>query len=329
MLPDWISSLTALRCGSDISGGGRDLAALSADDCVVDIDHHRTEVDHAAVARYLVKSLGRPDQTIRMPGVEADMVSLGDVTVGREVDAPGWRWSTDMRPLVGGEWCEANHVGVMISGRAGFLLRDGTEFEVGPDDVFDIPAGHDSWTIGDEPMVCIEWAGLRTWTGAAGAFDDRVLTTLVMSDLVESTTTAARVGDAAWRELLGSHYAAGRELIAEYHGRLVDTTGDGLFATFQSPVRAVRFADSLRRHAERAGLAIRVGCHTGEVELVGEGVRGLAVHEVARIMASAGANEVLVSNATRSLASDTLAFAERGQHTLKGFDSPRTLYAYG
>jgi class 3 adenylate cyclase len=280
------------------------------------------------VASYLIKNLRQPDQTIRMPGVAADLVNVNDVTVGREVDEPGWRWSTHMRPLVGGEWCESHHVGVLLAGRAGFLLRDGTQFEIGPDDVFDVPPGHDSWTIGDEPAVYIEWAGLRTWTGDAGTFDDRVLTTLVMSDIVDSTATVARVGDAAWRELLGAHYAAGRELIADYHGRLVDTTGDGLFASFDSPVRALRFADALRRRAEREGLATRTGCHTGEVELVRDGLRGLAVHEVARIMAAAGPNEVLVSETTRTLAPGTITLTDRGLYDLKGFDAPRTLYAY-
>src|SRR5262245_16534425 len=132
----------------------------------------------------MVKNLSRPDETIRMTGIEADLVTLGDLTVGREVDAPGWRWSTDMRPLVGGEWCESHHIGVILSGRAGFLLRDGTAFEVGPDDVFDIPAGHDSWTVGDEPLVCIEWSGLRTWARGMTTFADRVLMTLVMTDVV-------------------------------------------------------------------------------------------------------------------------------------------------
>ncbi len=281
------------------------------------------------MAQFTVRNLCRPDETIRMPGVEADLVTLGDLTVGREVDAPGWRWSTDMRPLVGGEWCESHHVGVCLSGRSGFLLRDGTTFEVGPDDVFDIPPGHDSWTVGDEPAIYIEWSGLRTWAGTAARFADRVLTTLLMTDVVESTVTLARVGDAGWRELLGAHYAAARELLAEFHGRLIDTTGDGLFATFDSPARALSFADALRRRAHGQGLGIRAGVHTAEVEMAGQAVRGLAVHEVARIMTAARPDEILVSEATRTLATaSTEQFSDRGPFQLKGIDGPRTLYAY-
>jgi len=276
-----------------------------------------------------VKNLSEPDQTIRMPGIAADLVTVGDATVGREVDEPGWRWSSDMRPLVGGEWCESHHVGVLLSGRSGYLLRDGTTFEIGPNDVFDIPPGHDSWTIGDEPAVYIEWSGLRTWVRTATSFSDRVLTTLLMSDVVQSTTTLSRIGDTAWRELLGAILSVARELLALDHGRLVDTTGDGLFATFDSPVRALHFADALRQAAHARGVAIRTGVHTGEVELAGTGVRGLAVHETARIMSAAGADDILVSEATRTLAAAGGAtFTERGGHDLKGLHGVRSLYEY-
>ena len=282
-----------------------------------------------SVADYRVKNLSQPDEVIRTPGAAADLVTLGDVTVGREVDEPGWRWSTHMQPLVGGDWCEAHHLGVQVSGRAGYLLSDGTTFEVGPDDVFDIPPGHDSWTIGSEPVVCLEWSGLRTWVGSSASFGDRVLTTLLMTDLVDSTGTLAAIGDTAWRELLTRFFGSAREVIATHRGRLVDTTGDGVFAHFDTPGLALRCATGLRQSADALGLSIRAGINTGEVELAGTGLRGLAVHEVARVMAAAAPGEILVTDMTRSLAVIAGAqFDGRGEHTLKGLDGPRPLFAY-
>jgi class 3 adenylate cyclase len=288
-----------------------------------------TEPKNPGVAQFTVKNLRSPEERIRMPGAVADLVTLGDVTVGREVDDPGWRWSVDMRPIVGGEWCESHHVGVVLSGRAGFLLRDGTTFEVGPDDVFDVPPGHDSWTLGDEPMVCIEWSGLRSWVGSAVTFGDRVLATLLFVDVVESTTLVAQVGDTRWRELLGGLFEAAHELLAEYRGRFVDSAGDGLFATFDSPGRALQFAAALRTRASAQGLTLRAGVHVGEVEVTGAGVRGLAVHEAARVMSAAAPGEILVSAVTRGLAgTEPSTFEDRGEYQLKGLEGPRVLYAY-
>jgi class 3 adenylate cyclase len=274
------------------------------------------------------KSLGQPDETVELEGIREDAVEIGDFTVARVVSQPGWRWSTRMKAQVGTEWCEAHHVGWQLSGRAGFLLRDGSTFEIRPDDVFDIPPGHDGYTLGDEPAVSIEWSGLRTWTGPIGASGDRVLVALLITDLVDSTATATRLGDRAWRELLSAHYAAIRAALDRHRGREIDTTGDGLLATFDSPARALRCASAVRESAIRSDLHIRAGLRVGEVELVGDHVRGVAVHEVARVMAAAGADEVLVSETARALASGSgLTFEDRGEHVLKGFDGPRRLFA--
>jgi hypothetical protein len=99
------------------------------------------------------KNLRTPDERIQLPGITEELVDLGDLTVGRTVQEPGWRWSTHARPIVGGEWCKARHVGVVLSGRFGALLKDGTVLDLGPDDVYDIPPEHDGYTIGDEPCV--------------------------------------------------------------------------------------------------------------------------------------------------------------------------------
>lgn len=275
------------------------------------------------------KSLRSPDEVIRLPGIVEDVVDLGDVTVGRVVQEPGWRWSTHVRPIVGGEWCQARHVGVVLSGHFGVLLSNGTELRLGPDDVYDIPPGHDGYTVGDEPGVLLEWSGLRTLAGRRAGAAGRVLATLLFTDLVESTPLAARIGDVAWRERLSSHYEAARALLDRFGGREVATTGDGMLATFGAPAPALRCADEIRTAAAHDGLQVRSGVHVGEVDVVGTGVRGVAVHEAARIMALAEAGEILASEVTRNLAAASgLAFEDRGAHVLKGLPGEWRLFAY-
>ena len=275
------------------------------------------------------KSLQRPDETIRFPGVIEDLVDLGDLTVGRTVQEPGWRWSTHVRPYVGGDWCMARHVGVVLSGRYGVMFSDGTTLEFGPDDVFDVPPGHDGWVIGDEPCVNLEWSGLRAFAGFRAGSAGRALATLLFTDVVESTVIANRLGDAAWRELLSTHFEAARAELERFRGREVKTTGDGLLATFDSPGHALQAAAAIRRAANRQGIYIRASVHVGEIELVGSDVRGIVVHEAARIMAEAGEDEILVSELTRRLAlASGIVFADRGTHTLKGLTGEWRLFAY-
>src|SRR5688572_30060336 len=114
------------------------------------------------------KSLSQPDETVRKAALEIEMVDLGDMTVAREVHGPGWRWKTHVRPEVGGDWCQVRHVGMVLSGRLGIQLADGTTYEFGPDDVYEIPPGHDGYVIGHEPAVLIEWTGVRAFAGFAG-----------------------------------------------------------------------------------------------------------------------------------------------------------------
>jgi class 3 adenylate cyclase len=276
-----------------------------------------------------IRNLNRPDSVLEDRRMRAEVVEIGDFTVYREIEQPGWRWSTDHRDLVGTEWCEARHVGVVISGRFGVLLRDGTTGECGPDDVFEIPPGHDAWTIGDEPALMIQWSGFRAWSPPTPGVHGRVLTTLLFTDLVNSTATLVRLGDAAWREALSAHYEAARRELDRFRGQEIETTGDGLLATFLGPAAALARADAIRSIAAREGMSVRAGLHVGEIERVASGIRGAAVNETARIMAVAKPDEILVSETARALATAAgLRFEDRGLHELKGFPDARRLFAF-
>lgn len=251
------------------------------------------------------------------------------MTVGRTVQEPGWRWSTHAKPIVGGEWCEAHHAGVVLSGRFGVEFRDGSKLELGPNDVYEIPAGHDGYTMGDEPVVMIEWSGLRTFARGMTGVHGRVLATLLFTDLVDSTVTAERLGDVAWRELLASHYQLVRSQLDRFHGREVKTTGDGILAVFDAPVAGVRCAAAIRAACRENEVRVRIGVHVGEVDTVGTDIRGLAVHEAARVMGAAAADEILVSETVKVLAAGIgLSFEDRSKHQLKGLSEPIRLYAY-
>jgi class 3 adenylate cyclase len=275
-----------------------------------------------------LKSFGTPDQTIELPLLRAEIVELGDFTVGYVVHQPGWSWSEHVRPSVGGAWCQARHVGVLLSGRTGVQLEDGRSYEISPLEAVDIPPGHDGWVIGDEPAVMLEWAGLHTFVGPALS-KGQALATLLFTDLVDSTPTAAKLGDRAWRELLSDHFAAARSALDRYGGREIHTTGDGILATFDGPANALGAADAIRGAAVRHGVRIRAAVHVGEVQFAGNDVRGIAVHEAARIMAKAAAGEILVSETTRVLAQPSgFTFDDRGLQMLKGLEGERRLYAY-
>jgi class 3 adenylate cyclase len=148
---------------------------------------------------------------------------------------------------------------------------------------------------------------------------NRVLATVLFTDIVDSTRKAAAVGDARWKELLAEHDDRAKAEIARARGRYVNSTGDGLLATFDGPARAVRCAQAIGMSVRSLGFEIRSGCHTGEIELADDDVRGLAVHIGARVSALADPGEVLVSSTVKDLTVGSgLVFEEAGEHELKG-----------
>jgi class 3 adenylate cyclase len=167
--------------------------------------------------------------------------------------------------------------------------------------------------------------GVRT-----GSDPDRVLTTLLFTDIADSTTWAAELGDRHWRDLLDQHHDLIRVELGRFGGREVATTGDGFFATFDSPAQAVRCALSAADGVTSLGIEIRAGVHTGEVEVRGDDLGGLAVHIGARVAAAAQPGEVLVSSTVKDLlAGSGVAFEDRGEHELKGVPGAWHLFAAG
>jgi class 3 adenylate cyclase len=270
------------------------------------------------------KSLAEPDEHLEVPGITADVVNVAGATISRSAFLPGTHCpqiSQEGRPF-----CSAHHSGFVVDGGMHVQMQDGSTLELGPDDVFDIPPGHDGWAVGDRPLVTLGWAGFRSWVPERGG--ERVLVTLLFTDIVASTEHAVSVGDARWREVLARHYRTVRDVLDRYRGREIATAGDGFLAAFDGAARAVRAAIAIRDRSAEDGLAVRAGVHSGEAEIAGDDLHGVTVHEAARIAAAADPGEVLVSEATRILAAGAeFALESRGEFQLKGLAGARTLYA--
>ena len=190
-----------------------------------------------------------------------DVVELGDTVIGRIAYRPGWRWSQDVRPIVGTERCEVHHLGVVLSGRLYVEMLDGSGMELGPDDVFELPPGHDAWVLGDEPWVSIDSVGRRHFGKPSDAPSDRVLLTILFTDLVASTELVTRIGDAAWRDRIADYNQRVGADVERFRGRTIAATGDGLLAVFDSPTSAVRAALAMDRTATELDLTQRAGLH--------------------------------------------------------------------
>jgi class 3 adenylate cyclase len=181
--------------------------------------------------------------------------------------------------------------------------------------------------VGDTDAMLGEIEEFLTGTRSVPEID-RVLATVLFTDIVGSTERAATLGDHAWRTLLDSHHEIARRELERHRGREIEFVGDGLLATFDGPARAIRCAHAIAEAVRKLGLQIRAGLHTGEIELAGSAVRGIAVHIGARVADEAGAGEVLVSSTVKDLvAGSGIRFVDRGLRVLKGVPGEWHLYA--
>jgi class 3 adenylate cyclase len=280
------------------------------------------------MARLQRKSMSTPDETRTFPNGKLEIFDLDDVVLGRTTFQPGWRWSKDVKDIAGTPSCQYHHLGIVISGRLHVEMDDGLTLEIGPDSAYEIPPGHDAWVVGDDTWVTIDYAGMRSFARPTVGTGERILGSILFTDVVDSTATLARLGDPAWRDLLRRHNELAQFELDRYRGRLIKQTGDGLLALFDGTERAVRCASAIAAGSAAIGLPIRAGIHTGEIERIPGDIRGVAVHMAARIMAIAGPSEILVSASTRELlAGSALEFEDRGSHELKGLPGPRQLFA--
>ena len=275
------------------------------------------------------KSLDEPGAKRETPGMTLWLATIGSHTIGYGVAQPGFRWSTHLKPAAGTPSCPVHHVQVFLTGRFRVRMDDGEEVEFGPREVGDIPPGHDAWVVGDEPVHILDFAGHSDAIGMPREHE-RIVTTLLMTDIVDSTATASRLGDAAWREVLSDHNRLVRAQLLRFGGSEINTTGDGFLATFRSAVAALRCAAAIAEAVRDTGVEVRGGVHTGEVEIMGNDVGGVAVHATARIMALAGPSEIFASSMTVGLAEGSgLAFEPRGPREIKGLDRPIEVFRLG
>jgi class 3 adenylate cyclase len=190
----------------------------------------------------------------------------------------------------------------------------------------ELPGRDTLFPFGDITLALEELEELVTG-GRAPRASDRVLATVMFTDIVGSTELAAQAGDLEWRRVLDRHDRVTAQTVDEYRGHKVKSTGDGLLATFDGPARAIRCAQELVRRVKDFGLSLRVGLHTGEIEVVGSDVAGVAVHLGARVCAEAGRDEILASSTVHDLVIGSgLEFADRGAHELRGVPGEWRLY---
>jgi DNA-binding NarL/FixJ family response regulator len=212
-------------------------------------------------------------------------------------------------------------------GAAGFLVKD-TE----PDELLrgvrTVAGGGALLSSGATRRLISAIARGQTPPFPAGSDSDRILATVMFSDIVSSTERAAEIGDRRWREVLDRHDRIVRDQLAAYGGREIKTTGDGFLALFDAPARAIRCAVAIRDGLRTLGIDVRIGLHSGEVELRGDDVGGMAVNIGARVAAAGGGGDVIASSTVRELVTGSgIAFADRGERVLKGVPDRWRLFA--
>jgi class 3 adenylate cyclase len=273
------------------------------------------------------RPFGEPDNVREVPFGHLETYDMGEIRLGRSILQPGWRWSESIQPISRTELCEYHHIGVCLAGRLRIQTREGAELVIQAGQFYEIPAGHEAWVEGDETYENIEWQPSVAFGQPEGGDFDRIVATLLVTDIVDSTPRALELGDGAWRDLLALHDRAVRDQLDRFRGREVSTTGDGFVALFDGAERAIRAALAIGRVAPEIGVEVRAAVHTGEIELEGDNVRGIAVHIATRIADLAGPGEVYASWATRELlAGSAIDFIDRGERELKGLSEPRRVY---
>ncbi len=274
------------------------------------------------------KSFADPDEVRSFKRGHIDVVLLDEIAVARFKLQPGWRWSVDVAPVERTHSCRNRHIGYAISGSLQVTMDDGTELTIRAGDCYEIPPGHEVLVFGDEPWESIEFASAHTFGLAPEELGERILATVLFSDIVDSTRTLERLGDHAWASLLREHNERIRATIDRFRGREVVSTGDGFLALFDGAAKAVRAGALMDPAVADLGIRVRVGLHTSEIEIVGGQPRGVAVHAAARVAALAGPGDVLVSATTHDLLDGSgLSLEPRGKYELKGLSGARTIFA--
>jgi class 3 adenylate cyclase len=272
------------------------------------------------------KRFEEPDEVVTLPLAREEIVILGEVHVGRTTHLPGWSWAESVGPIAGTQSCLHHHQGFVVSGRMRVEMDDGVVRMLASGDVFDVQPGHLTSVVGDEPCVTIDFAGVRGW-GKPPESGERVVATLLVTDIVGSTAAASRLGDTRWKRLLGGHSDRVRVELDRFRGLEVDTTGDGFLVMFDGASRAVRCAGAIAEVAAHDDLQVRAGVHSGEVEREGRTLRGVAVHAATRIASLAQPGEVLVSDASVALLEgSSVNLHDAGEHDLRGLPGRRRLY---
>jgi class 3 adenylate cyclase len=272
------------------------------------------------------KSFATPDEVRTFAHGHIDVIVLDEIAIGRFALQPGWRWSQDVKPVVGGRSCQNRHIGYVTVGSLQVTMDDGTELVIKAGDGYEIPPGHDVLVL--EPFECIEFTSAHTFGLAPEELGERFLATVLFSDIVGSTAMAERLGDHAWASVLQEHNVRIRAAIDRFRGRESAATGDGFLALFDGAAKAVRAGALMDPAVADLGIRVRVGLHTSEIEIVGGQARGVGVHAAARIAALAGPGEVLVSGTTRDLLDGSgFQLEPRGEHELKGLSGNRPIFA--
>jgi len=280
------------------------------------------------VPRLQRKGFGGPDEVRRFPNGLVEIVMLDEIAVSHFVFQPGWRWSRDVGPIAKTATCQHRHVGYTLSGRLAVRMEDGTTLTILPGDAYEIPAGHDAYVDGDAPWESVEFTSGHAYGKSPDDLGERVLATIVFSDVCDSTAMLARIGDAEWTRVVREHNQRIRTVIDRFRGRELATLGDGFLALFDGAAKAVMAAAAMDLAVADLAIRVRAGVHTGEVAIVGGQARGVAVHAAARVAALAGPGEVLTSGTTHDMLDGSgLTFEFRGAHELKGLSGARPIFA--